>query len=70
MAKALFGIVKRSVGNKLTIKLNNGDTVKYESAQFKFGDRVQVAMDWQAGRVRKVYPAKIVEDNEWPEGAM
>ncbi len=70
MAKAMFGIVKKKVGIKLTIKLDNGDAVTYESASFDFGDRVQVAMNWQSGRVRKVYPAKIEEDQEWPEGAM
>lgn len=59
MALTLFGMIKRQRGKQLLIRLDTGLEVETTAAGFKFGDRVQVAMDWQAGRVRKVYPEKV-----------
>lgn len=64
MALTLFGMIKRQRGNKLLIRLDNGKKVETAAAGFKFGDRVQVAYDWQAGRIRKVYPEVIKISND------
>jgi phosphopantothenoylcysteine synthetase/decarboxylase len=65
--KALFGSIIKKVGNTLTIELDNGKKVRKTAPGFKFRQRVQVAMNWESGRVRKVYPAKIEEDTNFPE---
>jgi len=66
--KTLFGRIIKKVGKTLTIELDNGKKVRKTTPGFKFGERVQVAMNWESGRVRKVYPANIEEsETTYPE---
>lgn len=68
MPTTLFGTVIKKVGDTLTIELDNGKKVRKTTPGFKFRQRVQVATNWESGRVRKVYPAKIeTEDTTFPE---
>ena len=68
MSTTLFGTIIKKVGNVLTIELDNGKKVRKTTSGFKFRQRVQVAMNWESGRVRKVYPAKVkTKDTTFPE---